>query len=193
MADAIEGTAAGIAAKNEALAETIDLNRQVIDGELDYLDTLDSVTQKLSENASAGFDKNTAAGRDNLRALGEIAEAALDYSDSISEAGGSQQEANTVIGQGREQLITAATQLGMTREQAEQYANSLGLIPKQVSTTAQAYTADAEGQLQNVARDRNVKLTPWVNQSEWQSAANAAAQNVVAPFVQVRPYVSTRV
>lgn len=193
MAEAIEGTAAGIAAKNEALSETIDLNRQVIDGELDYLDTLDSVTAQLAENASEGFDKNTAAGRENLRALGEIAGAALDYSDSITEAGGSQQEANTVIGQGREKLIAAAQQLGMTRDQAEQYANSLGLIPKEVNTKANADTKDAETDLQNVARDRPVKITPWVNQSEWQSAANAAAQNVVAPFVQVRPYVSTRV
>lgn len=180
-------------ARNDALSESIDLNKQVIDGELDWLDTLDETTTKLAENAANGWDKNTAAGRENLRALGDIAEGALDYADSISEAGGSQQEANVVIGQGREALIRAAEQLGMTREQAETYANSLGLIPKEVSTTATAETTNAERDLQNVARDRGVKLTPWVDQSQWQSAANAAAQNVVSPYVEVKPYVRTRV
>jgi len=182
-----------MAQRNDELQENIDLNREVIDGELDYLDTLDQTTAKLQENAAAGWDKNTAAGRENLRALGDISSAALDYADSITEAGGSQEEANRVIAEGRQKVIDAGTALGMTEQQAQDYATSLGLIPKEVSTTAKANTGTAEQQLNNVARDRDVRYKPWISTADLQSAANAAAQNIVSPYVEVKTYVSTRV
>lgn len=176
--DAIDG-------RNDALQESIDLNREVIDGELDYLDTLDSVTAKLAENATAGFDKNTAAGRENLRTLGEISSAALDYSASITEAGGSQAEANKVIDDGRTKVIEAGISLGMTKQQAEAYADSLGLIPKEVSTTAKANTSAAETALNNVTRDRWVTVQPQVNQAQWQAYLNQMARNMNPVTVQV--------
>jgi hypothetical protein len=183
MSEAYEGSTAEINDKNDALRETIELNGEVIGSELDYLDTLDEATQKLQENTEAGFDKNTAAGRDNLRALGDISAATLDYSDSIVEAGGSQIEANAVIGQGREELIRAAEQLGMTKEQAEQYANSLGLIPKDVNTKANAQTQEAEEKLQHTARDRSTTIIGEADGYQFQSAVDAAAARIVKPRI----------
>ncbi len=45
----------------------------------------------------------------------------------------------------------------------------------------------------NNIKGGSVKVGVWVSRDEMQSAVNAAAQNVVSPYVQVRPYVSTRV
>lgn len=186
MAEAIEGTAAGIAAKNEELAETIDLNRGVIDSELDWMDTLDGATEKLAENAANGWDKNTAAGRENLRTLGEISDGALEYADSIAAAGGSQAEANAVIDQGRQRVIEAGIQLGMTKAQAEAYATSLGLIPKTVDTTAKAETKTAEQDLQNVARDRQASVIVKTVVDDVQAAINRATAGVEGRYV-LRP------
>ncbi|MFD6094537.1 hypothetical protein ACFWGN_20690 [Oerskovia sp. NPDC060338] len=176
--DAMEG-------RNDALQESIDLNKEVIDGELDWLDTLDETTAKLAENAAAGWDKNTAAGRENLRALGEISEGALGYADSITEAGGSQAEANAIIEQGREKVIAAGIALGMSEQDAKDYATSLGLIPKEVSTTAKANTTQAEQDLAQVARQREVELIPVYQQSQFQWAADMAARGVVPPKINI--------
>ncbi|KLN34570.1 hypothetical protein FB00_11220 [Cellulosimicrobium funkei] len=172
--------------RNAAMEEAAELNRGMIDSELDFLDTLDETTAKLQENAEAGWDKNTAAGRENLRALGDISEGALQYADSITEAGGSQEQANAVINQGRERLIAAAQQLGMTREQAESYATSLGLIPKEVDTTANAHTQTAEEQLNNVARRREAVIAAKAAVAGLQEAIDSAARRVRPPTIYYR-------
>lgn len=173
MADAYKGSAAELADKNDALRETIELSADAISSELDYLDALEEGTAKLAENAAAGFDKNTAAGRENLRTLGDISTAALEYSDAISEAGGSQTDANAVINTGRQRLVDAAKQLGMSSDEAEAYATSLGLIPKEVGTEAKVSgTTEAERELSNLARSRSVPL--YVDPAALQRSADAA-------------------
>lgn len=168
MAEALEGTAAATEERNDQLAETIELTRDVIDSELDYLDALDEGTEKLAENAEAGFDKNTAAGRDNLRVLGDMTDKTLEYADALAEETGSQEAANEVIRQGRERIIKAAEGLGMGREAAERYADSLGLIPREVHTTAKAHTSAAVRALEHLQVPRSVPVQPSFNRYAWQ-------------------------
>ena len=154
MADAYKGSAAEIADKNEAVREATELTRGAIDSELDWLDTLDKATKSLDENAKKGWDKNTAAGRENLRLLGEIADGALEYSGAIRDAGGSQWETNVVIDRGRDALVDAAKQLGMSKKEAEDYATALGLIPEESSTKATADVTDARRELREFGEER---------------------------------------
>lgn len=174
--DAMEG-------RNDALQESIDLKKEVIDGELNWLDTLDETTAKLAENAAAGWDKNTAAGRENLRALGDISEGAQDYAASITEAGGSQDEANAIIEQGRQKVIAAGIALGMSEQDARAYAGSLGLIPKEVGTTAKMDDAEAKRKKEDLAKQQNFNLSATFSQYQVQEAANAAARNIVPPTI----------
>lgn len=174
--EAYRDSAAGIAEHNEQLREKAELTADAIGSELDWLDTLESSTAKLQENASAGWDKNTAAGRENLRALAEISDGALSYADAIQEAGGSQADANGTILAGRDAVVRAGEALGMTKAQAEQYADSLGLIPRTVSTTAEAKTATAEQALYDTARARTA---PFVAQA-YTADADAALDRVAS-------------
>lgn len=159
IGEAYDDSAAGLAEKNALLVETAELTAAAITSELDWLDALESSTAKLAENASGGFDKNTAAGRENLRTLGEVAQAALDYADAQVQAGGSTAAANATIEAGRVKILEAGTALGMTEQQALDYARSLGLIPREVDTTATAQTAAAETALTDVARGRTTSVT----------------------------------
>lgn len=158
ISDAYAESAAGIAEKNELMAEAAELTRDVIDSELDYLDAVDEVTAALDENAAKGFDKNTAAGRDNLRQLGTLADATLGYADALEEQAGSSEAANVAITQGRDDLVRLAQELGMTRREAETYADKLGLIPRNVTTEVTADTASARTALDKVSADRTAMI-----------------------------------
>jgi len=152
MQDAYAESAAGIAEKNEALREQAELTADAISSELDYLDAIEDSTEKLRENAEKGFDKSTSAGRENLRTLGEMAQATLDFSDATLESTGSQEKANDVIASGREEVVKAGEALGMSKADAEAYADALGLIPGEVKTTAKADTTRARADFDELTR-----------------------------------------
>ncbi|GAA4627266.1 hypothetical protein [Cellulomonas oligotrophica] len=187
MREAYEDSAAGIAEKNEALREQQELTRDAISSELDYLDAIEDQTAKLKENAEGGFDKNTAAGRENLRALGEIADAANEYADSLADVDGDQVRANETIAAGRDRLIEAAEQLGMSREEAERYADSLGLIPREVATTARAETGEAERKLNDAARHRYVPMRGNFDNADAERQINKTTSKTF--YVEVTPRV----
>ncbi|KFD43154.1 hypothetical protein IU11_14020 [Cellulosimicrobium sp. MM] len=98
-------------------------------------------------------------------------------------------------------VVTNAQALAMGTGQAQTFTmtidgatRTLKAMPngKVIDVTDGGSVELTQSEINNI-KGGSVKVGVWVSRDEMQSAVNAAAQNVVAPFVQVRPYVSTRV
>lgn len=186
MEAATKGSAAALEEKNEKLREQADLTADAVASELDYLDAIAESTTTLKENSEDGFSKNTAAGRDNQRALIDIADATKEYAQSVLDQSGNQQVANDIIAEGRQKVLESSDALAAAGIDAEDFADALGLIPSEVSTEAIAETAKAEEDLNYVTRDRTVVFRPSVSGAALQAELNRAAGSVTKPSVEVR-------
>jgi TP901 family phage tail tape measure protein len=94
---------------------------------------LDEFDAALGENG-ATLDLNEEAGRANLAAIHEIAQAYKEEAAATVEATGNQADAIPVIEAGRQAVINARMALGESAEAAGSYADRLGLIPGNVQT-----------------------------------------------------------
>ncbi|MFZ2560628.1 MAG: hypothetical protein WAW91_03300, partial [Candidatus Nanoperiomorbaceae bacterium] len=95
---------------------------------------------------------NTQAGRDNMKALNDIASSSTALRDAMIAQGATTDEVNSKTQSARDSFVAAAQQMGMTSDQANQLADRYKLIPTNVSTNVTNNgTADASArQVQNV-------------------------------------------
>lgn len=100
-----------------------------------YRDSIDAVTRSIQQNG-VSTDLNTDAGRRNVSAWKDAAQAAVDDIAAMQKQGATQDEINAKIAQHRDQLIATGIQMGWSRDQAIDYVNHLNLVPGQVNTTA---------------------------------------------------------
>ena len=114
----------------------------------DLEDAYDDLTASLNENG-ATLDITTEAGRANEAAIDAIARATLNSAAATLEQTGSQDAANAVMAQGREQLINMIAPLLGSRDAAQQYVDKLGLIPGSINTHVTATTTEAQRAIDN--------------------------------------------
>lgn len=120
-------------AQDKAAAST----KNLFDQQTNLAAVLATATQTLKDNATAGLDSSTEAGRKNRDAVSASAQAFLDQAAAIREADGSQAAANAKIREGRDNAIAQAEALGYSADEASAYADQLGLIPTKVDTQLQ--------------------------------------------------------
>ena len=124
-------TEAGITIRSiEDLADAIsgfgDTQLTANEAQRDFAQSIDDLNASIAENGTA-WGLATEAGRNNMSAIDEVAEASLRSAAAIKTNTGSQELANAEIAKGREQLILQLAQFGIVGEAAEAYADSVGL------------------------------------------------------------------
>lgn len=105
-----------------------DAHRKAMGGEIAMEQAIDDATAALKENGKT-LDVTTEKGRNNKRALLDLAQASSDAALAKLEETGSWTQANTVYQQGRTELIKVATQMGMSATAAENFADKVLKIP----------------------------------------------------------------
>lgn len=121
----------------DALNARRDAVLQSLDGELAYEAAIDDAA-KAARDGADGVDSNTAAGRENLGLLYDLAGAWNNLTPEQQGAAGAAERA-------RDAFIRSATGMGMARRQAELLADRLLDIPPRVSTRFTLYGAPEAG------------------------------------------------
>lgn len=118
-------------ALRDALDKLKPAGQNVIEATVGAEEALDSLNESLKLNGN-NFDESTEAGRDNHRALGEIADRARDVSAAVLEQGGSLAEAEAAA---LKYTTEAAKGLQGVGADTDHLLGLYGLLPEQVSTT----------------------------------------------------------
>lgn len=84
------------------------------------------------------LDANTVNGRANLKALGDITDAAFSNATAMAKAGRSTEDIAAATQHSRDEFVYAARQMGLGADAAEELANKYGLIPRNVKTAVVA-------------------------------------------------------
>lgn len=104
----------------------------VREAELRLQEAYEAATEAIEENG-ATLDVTTEKGRENRRALDDIAEAAWDMVAAADETMASQGELQGIMQTSRDRFIETAEAMGMSSEEAAHLADQLGLIPSNVT------------------------------------------------------------
>ncbi len=113
--------------------------------------TADDVAAAVNAQHSA-FNLSSSAGRDNQKALDDIASSALSLLGAQEKAGASTGALTKATASARDQFVDAAKKMGLSQTAAEQLADKYGLIPKTVKTTLEVSgSAAVQRQAQDVA------------------------------------------
>lgn len=135
---------------------------------------------KAVQDNGATLDLSTQKGRDNQRALDDIASSGLALVVAQSKANASTDQLTATMQSAHDQFINAAVAAGMSREAAEQLATQYGLVPKNVSTAFQTSGAqDAIAKAQEIQRnlDAITRLITIRVQTIQERGANPAPNN----------------
>ena len=173
------------AAINDAVEAMRSMREEALrarNAELDYQASIDDANKALKENGRT-VDKTTDKGRDNLRALYNLAGAWNGQSDVIKSNSGRLREA-------RQNFIDTATAMGMAKGEARKLSRELFEIPtkRQIDITVDANKADATLRALKARMDAIQSKTVTVNvrQMGGQAAAPAADGGTVPK--SGRPY-----
>lgn len=117
----------------DALTGIIDAAYGAIDAEIAYEASLDALTEAVKENGET-HDISTEAGRKNMSALTDLAQAARDNATAQLENGDSLSTVQGRMMDARDAFIKGAQQIGYTKDEANALADQLGLTADDVST-----------------------------------------------------------
>ncbi|MGV8912478.1 MAG: phage tail tape measure protein [Rhodoglobus sp.] len=109
----------------------------------------DDFDASLAENGTT-LDITTEKGRNNQAALDDIAQAALDSGQSITESGGGWEQYQASLESSRAALLTKISDLGITGQAAEDLADSILQIPTKSEWEMRATTDAAEERLRRI-------------------------------------------
>lgn len=123
------------------LDEYISKKREAADGVMGlaeasagWYESLDAATAAIAENG-ATLDQTTEKGRNNQRALFDVADSALSVAEAMTTQGKSVDEVNAYLTTAQGQFVATARQMGLGEQAALDLARQLGLIPANVGTT----------------------------------------------------------
>lgn len=155
----------------EITRQYTDRNLAARDSSRQFEQATDDLADSIKENGNT-LDRTTEQGRNNERAVDDLAAATIRYSDDTLKNTGSQEKANAVIADGRQRLLEQLEAFGITGQEAENYADDLGLIVPTVSTqintpglssawdNARAY----EGQIRRIPSSWSTTVTTYYRQ-----------------------------
>jgi hypothetical protein len=123
------------------------------------------------------IDTSNSAGQAWLGSLQSQVQGIWDYTEAQVRGGASTEEATRLGMAQRDQLIETMLQTGLSREAVERYFAQWGLNPKSVKTAAEAETAAANQDLDNLqnniaSTDPSVTTTAYANTAQADSSIN---------------------
>ena len=140
---AVDDNAAALAKRDKLLSKR--------DAQSAYEEAIDNLTASLKENGLVhGFA--TEKGRNNEKALDDLAKAAGEYKTKIAEAGGSTKDVNRVQEEARRRLRAAAEAMGYSKGKADALARSLLGIPAQPKSKPKVDTVEASNKVRALQR-----------------------------------------
>lgn len=165
--EAIQGTTAAYQEDVEAINARTDALKGSITTELDYLDGVDALTEKLKDNGNTTM-LNTAAGRDNVRAIVDQANVIEDLAQNSLNAGASTADVTAKFNAQKDALINQVTPaFGGSQEAARRYIDQILKAPQAVVTDVNLDgIPDAEQKLSsftNAPRNTYVGVHPATN------------------------------
>jgi hypothetical protein len=183
LADGQKGLATEVERANAEIEEQNDLTRDAISADLDWRDTLDGLTDQVSENGTS-LSRNTAKGRENIRYLIDAANAIDDVYDSVLAETGSQDKAAAARDKASRELREQAVAAGFSEREVDKLIRTINKTPKSKTTKLEANTGPASRDIRDfVNRDPgSVGVGVYANTSQ--------AQRDVASFrymVQATP------
>jgi hypothetical protein len=174
----------------DRLVEQRDIILGTIDAEIGYEDATDRLTKAVQENGRA-VDIHTEAGRNNLRALNDLARSGIAYIKQLEDQGASTDEVTSKQRELEQRLYDGAIQLGMTKEEARKYVDQLNLVPGDVTTNFWANTQAAWDQINRFItdtknaiatyQDGNVTVKFWADTGNILNQAKAAGGPIFGP------------
>ncbi|MDG4796219.1 hypothetical protein [Micromonospora sp. WMMD1082] len=126
----------------EFLRESLSAAMESEHAQLRFEESIDRAAEAARDGAKKGIDPNTEAGRQNRRALLDLAAAANAAAEDIKNTTGSQELATEATERGRRNFLRAADAMGASATEAQNLANKLFGIPKDVRTKTH-FDADA--------------------------------------------------
>lgn len=153
--DALSGTNDQLHTQIDLKNELSEANASAISSELDYIDTKESVSATLAENGQV-WDKNTAKGRENQRAILDLIGETNSYNQSQVEAGESVGATNARLESQRQDLINMVAPFVGSKNAARDYIDQVLKTPSRADTDVNLNgIPDAEEQLNHLARERS--------------------------------------
>lgn len=148
LAQYIDGTTEAYKRNSAEVEANTDATKNNITSQLDYMDKQESLTKQLTDSKYA-WDESTAAGRDNQRAVIDLANGIEDMAKAQIDAGEDVDAVTAKFNGQKDALINqVAPAFGGSKEAARQYIEQILKTPTAVTTKATLTgIPDAEAQL----------------------------------------------
>lgn len=168
----------------EKLTKLSNLALAASDAEIGYQQAVDDARAALKENGKT-LDTNTQKGRDNRKALDEIASATNNLIDKKAQEGAKEPTLQRLRDRGTAAFYRQARQMGLNATEADKLTKKYFGIPGSVLTKLQADKRDADAKVRDIKRKLNDKdLTKTRRaklQADYRNAVDGArrAQNAI--------------
>lgn len=133
LADAFDATTKGISNQANELGEVINALKtyygfaiSASDADISLHDSFDKATESINKNG-ANLDINTEKGRNNMKALNDVAKSAMQSAEAHARAGDDMTKIGPIMDDARNRLVKYAQDMGMSEQDANAFADSVGL------------------------------------------------------------------
>lgn len=151
VAEGQKGLAIETERANDQLAEQNEQTRELIGTELDWLDTLDGLTDQVEKNGTS-LSRNTSKGRENIRYILDAVDS-LDelYETTLAETG-SQERAERARSKASAELVRQADAAGYSEREIRRLIERIDRMPRSKTTDVRADTSDARQSINDFVR-----------------------------------------
>ena len=158
LAQYVQGTTEHYRAQADAIEESTDALKGSITTELDYMDSVDALTGKLKDSSNA-WDINTAKGRENQRAVVEVAGGIEEMARAALDAGAPVADVTAKFQAQKDALVTQVMPaFGGSREAAQAYIDTILKTPPVAKTRVELDKEEAERRLRELQSPRGIPM-----------------------------------
>lgn len=153
VAEGQKGLAIETEKANEQLSEQNETTRELIGSQLDWLDTLDGLTEQVEKNGTS-LSRNTAKGRENIRYILDAADSIDELYEATLAETGSQERAERARADASRELIRQAEAAGFSEREIRDLIERINRMPRSKTTDIRADTRDARKSIRDFINDK---------------------------------------
>lgn len=154
VGEAARLAAADIAGFAQAVRDQQRAVLSALNAQIGFEDAIDRAAE-AAKNGKKGIDVNTAAGRENKRALLDIAAAAQAYAEQILETSGDTDAATAATERGRKKFLETAAAMKVPKAEAKALADQLFGIPTNIKPKVSVDGKQAKTAIQQIQEKIN--------------------------------------
>jgi len=153
VAEGQKGLAIETEKANEQLAEQNETTRDLIGSQLDWLDTLDGLTEQVEKNGTS-LSRNTSKGRENIRYILDAVDSIDELYDATLAETGSQERAERARANATRELIRQAEAAGFSEREIRDLTERINRMPRSKTTKIEADTRDARKDIRDFVNSK---------------------------------------